>query len=293
MSDYDSLITEIAELAPLPAAYLRVRELVRDPDSDVQDLARVISSDPALTARLLRLANSAYIGLISTVDTIPRAVQVLGMNTVHDLALAGSAMQSCDRIAGASFDIYRFWRRSIYCAVLAQMIATEVGRGDPSRLFVAGLLHDVGHLILQARRKGAQAEVLQRAIQNGQALARIEREVYGYDYAELGSALLESWLLPEAIHVPVRYHVDPIANPLPEHAFETAAVHVAAILARGAVWRDESDEPVPEFNLVALALTRVDAEQTQLLLDRSAAQVASTMQSLMPQSAAQQPHKKS
>lgn len=284
MSDLNHLIDEIAELAPLPAAYVRVRELIQDPESDAADLARLIANDPALTARLLRLANSAYIGLISTIDTIPRAIHVLGMNAVHDLALASSAITAFDSCVDATFDIYRFWRRSIYCAIVAQLIAQDLKQGDPSRLFVSGLLHEVGHLILAAQRRTQQAALVEQALTSAKPLYLIEREHHGFDYAQLGAALLEHWLLPESIHIPVQYHVDPIANPMSEYTLATAIVHVASILSRGVVWRNERDDPVPEFNLIALTMTRVDAEQTDNLIQRADLLAADTMQMLMPRS---------
>jgi len=287
----EELVEGVQDLVPLPKAYIRIQELVNDPDSSLDDVTKVIVNDAALTSRILRIANSAYMGLAAKVDTVGRAVQVLGLNQVHDLALAGAAVGSLTRIKVPSLDINDFWRRSVYCAVVARIISKQRQLGSPERLFVSGLLHDTGHLLLAYREPEKYTELRSSSIETGRPLAVIEQQELGFTYAELGAALLKNWQLPDAIVIPVQHHVRNLGEVSADQVAEVAVLNVSAVISRAAVWRSDADEPVPEFDPVALQLNAIDDERTESIMREADEDVIEAMTLLLPGEAANQQRK--
>ncbi|MGR9091110.1 MAG: HDOD domain-containing protein [Gammaproteobacteria bacterium] len=282
MLTIEELVHGIQDLVPLPKAYLRVQELVNDPDSSLDDVTKVIVNDTALTSRILRIANSAYMALAAQVETVNRAVQVLGLNQVHDLALAGAAVGSLTKIQSPSLHISDCWRRSVYCAVVARTICKEGKFGSPERLFVAGLLHDTGTLVLAYRQPDLYTELLAEAVASGRSLAEIQQQHLGFTYANIGLALLETWQLPEAITSPIQHHVSAIGD-APETVRRDAAIlHVGAVIARAAMWRSDADEPVPEFDVAALDITGLDTDRTEEIMLHADEAVIEAMSLLLP-----------
>jgi HD-like signal output (HDOD) protein len=285
MDTIEALVHGVQDLIPLPKSYLRVQELVNDPESSIDDITKVIVNDTALTSRILHIANSGYLGLISKVDTIGRAVQVLGLNQVHDLALADAAVGSLTKISSTVLDVNDFWRRSVYCAVVSRLVSKQQGIGAHERLFVSGLLHDTGHLLL-AYRIPEQFEAMRRkAVESATPMFAIEREDLGFDYADLGAALLANWKLPEAIVKPVSLHTRDLANIDSDLRRETSVLHIGATICRAAMWRSELDEPVPDFDPLALQINNIDSHSTESLMNEADEAVIEAMTLLLPKSA--------
>jgi HD-like signal output (HDOD) protein len=282
MDTIADLVAGIRDLVPLPKSYLRIQELVNDPESSLDDVTKVIVNDTALTSRILRIANSASMGLASKVDTVGRAVQVLGLNQVHDLALAGAAVGSLTKIKTGSLDIGDFWRRSVYCAVVARIIAKQKKIGSPDRLFVSGLLHDSGHLLLAHRMPDRYAAVRAKSIETATPIHIVEQEEFGFNYAELGAALLRSWHLPESIIEPVQTHTDDLSTIDSKLAPQACVLHVGAVICRAAVWRSEADEPVPEFDPMALQSMSIDGDSTESIMREADESVIEAMTLLLP-----------
>lgn len=280
------LVKDVKDLVPLPKAYLRIQELVNDPGSSLNDVTKVIVNDTALTSRILRIANSAYMGLACKVDTVGRAVQVLGLSQVHDLALAGAAVGSLTRIKTAVLDVGDFWRRSVYCAVVARIISKQRRSVSPERLFVSGLLHDTGHLLLAHRHPERYSELRARSIETRRSMAAIEQEELGFSYADLGAALLHSWQLPAAIVTPVLHHVREFDEIPREQVGEVSIVHLSAVICRASMWRSAADEPVPNFNPMALQLNAVDDEKTETIMREADESVIEAMSLLLPNAGA-------
>ena len=141
-------VLRTAKLFSLPDIYLRLKNLLKEPDFAMAEVAVIISQDPAITLRLLRMVNSSLYGLSTKVETVSRAITLLGTQQIHDLVLATSIAQSFDRISINVMDMRRFWRRSVYCGIITRQLAIKCGGCDPEHLFIAGLLHDIGHLIM-------------------------------------------------------------------------------------------------------------------------------------------------
>jgi HD-like signal output (HDOD) protein len=221
-------VTADAQLLTLPAVYLRLKAVLDDPDYAVADIEEVISTDPAIATRLLRQVNSPYFGFSAQVETIARAVGMLGSQQVHDLVLATSVAQTFAGIPIEVMDMHAFWTRSVCCAAAARLLAVTCNRLDSERLFVAGLLRDIGHLVMYQSIPDESRAALLRARSEGTPLHEVERDLLGFDYARLGGGLLQQWGLPQGLWEPVQLHNSPAQSA--DHAVETSIVHLAGLL---------------------------------------------------------------
>ncbi|QYZ65789.1 MAG: HDOD domain-containing protein [Gammaproteobacteria bacterium (ex Lamellibrachia satsuma)] len=147
MSSVWEEISKSIKLISLPDIYLRLKSVLEDPNYTMESVAWAINHDPAITVRLLRIVNSAYFGLATQIDSVSRAVNLLGAQGVHDLVLAASVAQSFTNISNEVMDMERFWRTSVVCAITSRELASLCSSSDGERLFVCGLLHDIGHLV--------------------------------------------------------------------------------------------------------------------------------------------------
>ncbi len=280
--ELNELLKDVKDIAPLPKAYIRIRELVNDPDSSLDELTSVVTNDPGLTARILRIANSAYVGLPTKVETIGRAVQILGLNQVHDLALASAAVNSLFKIKSKALDVYDYWRRSIYCAIVARIAARRCGIRNAERLFVSGLLHEIGNLLLAFKEPPLYSEIRDTAIKRQRPLAVVQREMLGFDYAMASAELMKRWSLPEGLYEPVGYHTQSISTVPPALAHDTAMIHMGGAISRAAMWNSDADEPVPPFDLVAVQLTKLDEEAVEEIMSEADQAVVEAMSLLLP-----------
>jgi HD-like signal output (HDOD) protein len=225
------LVHELEDLVSFPPAAARIIELADDPESVASDLAEALSTDPALAARVLRVANSAYYSLGAPVDSIDRAVSVLGRRRVRDLVVGVSAVYAFENCPIDGAVLREFWSHSVCCGVLAAEIA-RVGRPRLTEsAFCAGLLHDLGELVLRMRAPDAARRVLQDvAASNGSlTIAEAEQSVLGYSHMEVGEALAHQWRLPRSLAESLAYHHRPLAA----GAFRelVGTVHIANSLA--------------------------------------------------------------
>lgn len=201
-----TLIREEIKLPSLPQIFLELKKVINDASSSAADLADIISQDPALSAFLLRMVNSAFYSFPSQIDTISRAVAVIGTQQLSTLALGTSVMDMFKDIPVKAIDLERFWQHSFACATIARELAIMVGDASPERCFVAGLLHDIGRPVL-INSLPERAIAAKDISENKKAqLHRAERITVGFDHAQLGGMLLRKWNLPFALVTAVLYH---------------------------------------------------------------------------------------
>ncbi len=229
MSSPEELVSGTESLLSMPEVYFRVRALVQDPDSGPADIADVISCDTGLSARFLRVANSAFFGMRGQVETVSRAVAIMGMQQAHDIVLATSVARAFSGVPSSLVDMEQFWRSSVYCAIVSRMLAVRCDVLDSERLFVEGLLRDVGHLVMYLKVPEQARRALMQAKQESCPLHRMERKVVGCDYAQVGGELMSVWGLPESLIMAIRYHTEP--SMVQKHRLETSILHIAAGVA--------------------------------------------------------------
>jgi putative nucleotidyltransferase with HDIG domain len=222
------VVANVEVLLSLPDAAMQLNALLADPDTDLKDIANVVSLDPALTARVLRAVNSAYFGLRARIDTISKAISMIGTSELHSLVLATSAAQAFKNISCKLIDMESFWQHSVRAALAARGFAESSLRRHRERVFLAGLLHDVGQLVLYHELPEPSTRIL-KAIAAGQARQDAELEVLGFTHAEVGAVLLERWNLPASLVQPVRFHHH--FDEAPDFAREAALVHLGSVLS--------------------------------------------------------------
>ena len=221
---------EAAKLVALPDVYLRLKNILDDPDFTMAEVAVVISQDPATTLRLLRMVNSSLYGFKGKIETVSRAITLLGTRQVHDLVLATSVAQIFKGLSPDLMNMRKFWQRSVYCAVTSRMLAGLVIGCDKERLFVAGLLRDIGHLFMFQAIPDLSEQALLAAREVGESQHKIERTIIGFDYAKVGAEVLRTWSLPESLWMITMFHVEP--EKAEKYPVETALVHLGSLLAQ-------------------------------------------------------------
>lgn len=212
-----SLIDDTAALVSPPDVCLKINELVADELASLEDIAAVVIRDPSLTAKVLKLANSPYYGLATKVDTVSRAVMLLGMRELQKLVTALCAVQSFSKLSSAVTNMNSFWRHAVYVGLAAQALARHANVLHPERLFVAGVMHDIGTLVINQRFPELAETAIREAAGSEDELYRIEQERLGFNHAYLAGLMLHQWRLPSALvdavtwhHLPHRARLAPI-----------------------------------------------------------------------------------
>lgn len=223
------IIEELGEVASLPEVVLELNELVESPDSNSQDIENVIQTDPGLTARLLKIANSSLYGYMSQIDTIKRAIMVVGTNGIRDIAWATAAVGAMEKCNPPYADIKSFWRHSLYVATVARILAGKCRILRKDRFFTAGLLHDIGKLVLFLQFPEESQKLIDRLEDAHDDVYALEQRTYGFTHCELGACLMESWGLPESIVATARFHQSP--ETCEDFRLDVAIVHIANSIA--------------------------------------------------------------
>lgn len=278
-----SLEQALARLKDLPALPLVVNELLAsfgEPDVDLAQIVGKIANDQALAAKTLRLANSSFYGLQSKVRTIGQAIQVLGFDSVRALVVGAGVIASFgagrDRGGHRGFDYEGFWRHAIGTALCARALARHAGL-NAELGFVAGLLHDLGRLVLVTRFPEHYAGVLAWRAQHDCELLLAEREVLGIDHAQVGRALGQHWRIPEAICRAIANHHQPMRQ---DDGDLPAMVHVANVIAHGLDLADQEDDQVPVLDQGAWDSLRLDDAALRAVFAQTEAQFEETCQIL-------------
>ena len=229
-----SLIRSDVKLPSLPQVFIELRQVINDPSSSASDVANVISQDTALSAFLLRMVNSAFYSFPSQIDTISRAVAVIGTKQLSTLALGTSVMDMFKDLPTDIIDLELFWRHSFTCAIIARELSRMLKQGSPEKAFVAGLLHDLGRpvMMMSLPEQAIAAAAISRS--KKALMFKAERVVAGFDHAELGGMLLRKWNLPFSLVTAVLYHHNPVkASKTPEAMYVFFANVIAKTMGIG------------------------------------------------------------
>jgi putative nucleotidyltransferase with HDIG domain len=223
------LVQKNINLLSLPETALRINTMVSDPNSTAADIGDIVSQDPALTARLLRVVNSAFYGFPSQIDTISMAITVLGTRQLRDLVMTTSVINRFRDIPSSVVDMENFWCHSLTTAIAARNIAQHLKISNSERLFVAGLLHDIGKLVMYITLPDPSRQVIEIAAEPNIDSNHVEKAIFGFTHSQVGAELLRQWKLPESLIEPVSYHHEPMAAKV--YLQETAIVHLANVIA--------------------------------------------------------------
>lgn len=222
----DALVRQVRDLPALPKTVLHVMQLTDDPNSGIGDVAKALVLDQALAARVLKLANSAFYGSSRRISTVSDAVVILGMRMTRNLVMASGCQEMLEKeVLGYGLPPGALLQHSLACASAAQALAKRTKYRGVEEAFVAGLLHDIGKVVMNTYLRDQFIQVLLSVADGTRTYAEAERAVFSFDHAEAGAYLLERWNLPSSLVNAVRYHHTPmdapVSSPLP------CLVHVA------------------------------------------------------------------
>lgn len=274
----NTAIQEISHIATLPEITLKIIKLVEDPESTAQDLNKIITNDPALGARILKVVNSAFYGLPGQIGSINRAIVLLGLNAVKNIAIAASLAklfrggQICPQ-----FNAKDLWTHSIAVGTGTRLLSQKIGLGLPDEAFLAGLIHDLGIMVeIQARRAKFVEAIEKMDATPGLTLRNAEAVTLGANHEQFGTALCRTWKFPVSFSYVTGFHHRPLELASSNRTL-TGLVHIADIVAatsklgfgRSIETDQISTELMQSLNLTAAQVDEVRAELPEAMKEAS------------------------
>lgn len=261
------LIDQIEDLPTLPAVVTRIVGMVEDPNTSAEDINEVISQDPSLTAKILKLVNSAFYGFSRRISTVTEAVVILGFNTVKSLALSASVFDVFEGEGSEHFDRVGLWEHSIATGVAGEMAANRIRYPNVEEVMVAGILHKIGQVVIDLYFHEELTDVIAYAREHNTTMLEAEREVLGVGHPRIGGWLAEKWNLPAGITAAISYYHDPFEAP-EENRRLPMLIHVGDVLARTKHIGWNADDVEPEFKEGVWEELGLDKEDIRSILDQ-------------------------
>ena len=202
-------VVNCPRLPSLPTVAVNVIELCRDDNVKIEEIANTLSNDPALSGKVLKTVNSSYYGLRQSVTTISQAIVILGLNSVKTLALSFSLVNALKGATGEDFDPNKFWRRVLYSATGAKVIAEHLGMEDQEEVFLGALLQDIGVLAMMQQLGKPYINILSTIGDRHEELTFLETMEFDLTHASVGAELAERWKLPSILIEPIKFHEKP------------------------------------------------------------------------------------
>lgn len=249
--DLQRRIEQVGELPTLPHVVQKLASMIGRPNVSAEDIGALIEKDQVLSAKVLRLANSPFYGFPSRIGSVAHAVVVLGLNVVKGLTLCATAF---DMMKAAGMD--QLWRHSLGVAITAHILGTKAAMKNPEEVFVAGLLHDIGKVVLYVKWPDVGSRIMAAAHQTSRYLMEAEQALFEVTHADVGGWLAAAWHLPTGLREPILYHHRPAAAQ--EAPLQTAIVHVADVLVKGLACGNPGDDLVPPLSREAWDLVGLD-----------------------------------
>jgi len=280
----EDLVKGVVKLISLPEIYIRVSQILEDPNHNAKQLGDIISHDPALTARILRIVNSAYYSLAAKIELVSRAVSVVGEDDLRNLVLATSAVDTFKRIPNQLIDIDLFWRHSVHTGIVSRLFSKHCNILHGERLFVAGMLHDIGKLVLYFKEPELSQEVLIAAANSDGQLFRAEKDIFGFTHADVGAALIDAWKLSDTLKEVVAFHHTPLKAK--NFRMEASIVHIANCIVNALEPDIEIDEHIlddyPGFEPKSLEITGLDLKILPDIMDQAWEQAGEVLDIICP-----------
>lgn len=262
--DIQKMLGKIDKLPTLPFVVTALNDLIRNPQTSAADIHKIIMKDQSLSSRILKLVNSSFYGFSERISSISHAIVILGFNTVKNVALTASVfdMFSKDKEPNVHFDHKAFWLHSLGVAATARLLATKVKLPGVEDIFVAGLLHDIGKMVLDQYAHDKFVDILKMVHEKNMLIKDAEAEILnGVNHAQVGAWLGMKWKLPTGLVQMVGFH----HHPMPDDPLmrAVACIHVADILARSLDIGSGGDNLVPKisteaWNVLGIPLSDLD-----------------------------------
>ncbi len=221
----NAIFEKIEAIPTLPVVVEKLNTVIYKPQTNAKEVAKILSLDPALSSRILRIVNSAFYGLPNRITSITHAIIMLGFNTIKNIAISSSVLDVFKKQV-TDFDILKeIWKHSIGVASSAKVIAKHMGLIVVDEFFMAGLLHDIGYIALYAYQYQKFLEFIEKCNSSTESTTTIERSIFGYDHQEIGGYLFEKWNMPKMLEESASFHHIPLLAR--EHNFTVNIICVA------------------------------------------------------------------
>lgn len=238
-------ISNITTIPTLHTVIERISSLLKNPQTSAEEIGKAITKDQALASKVLKLVNSAFYGFPGRISTITHAVVILGFSTIKNIVLTASIFETFKKSENSfsDFDMEQFWLHSIACGAASQTLAKHVGNMDKEECFIAGLIHDIGKIILCQHLPKEFDKIVQNVKKNNILIYESEKQLYGTTHQEIGGLITENWNLPATLQYAVSNHHIP--SKTQKHYIATAIVHCADILVRAMDYGNGGDNKIP------------------------------------------------
>lgn len=274
MISQQDILAKVKDVPPLSASVQRVYALTQDKLANASHFEEAIRPDPALTANLLRIANSAFFGARREIESVRHAVAFLGQKRVFDLAVSASFGKILPaQLPGYQIDSNHYWQHCIAVAIMGENLAKELGFAAPDLVFTAGLLHDIGKLVIGSFLDASDSELSHQLAREELNFVQAERETLGQDHCEIGEIIAQTWDLPEAIGLCCRWHHVPGQAPKNKHQLLINLVHAANGLAHMMGWGADRGELRRSIDPTAVENLGIKARRLEVVVGISIQQI--------------------
>ena len=271
--DLENRLRKVVDLPTLSIVANNIVQIMQNTKSSAVQVGRAISQDPALVSRILRIANSTFYGFPRAITTIPHAVVILGFTNIRNLVLTSSILAIFPSKEGDGyFDREGFWKHSLACGVTSKLIAKRLGIKNLEEVFIWGLLHDLGKLVLDAYFNEDFTRVVDLVNENEMLIIDAEQQLLGFDHAAVGGIVADKWSLPPALIKVIRFHHNPPqAN---ESMRIVSIVHLADVLCRAIGMGNGGDRKVPCVNEDSWKLLGINRQMIRGLFSEMEQEIA-------------------
>lgn len=256
--DPDRIVTNVLKVAALPAVAIKFSEAIKNPLTSNLELEKIVSEDSALASKVLMIANSALFNFPSKIDTVAKAISILGHKELNQIILSCSVVSLFKDIPQEMIDMEQFWQHSIAVATISRILASARRDQNIEKFFTMGLLHDIGKLVLFAEAPKYMTQVIVGSSESGKLMHVSEKDILGFDHALLGSRLLGKWKLPDEIVTAVYYHHMPSISK--GDIVNASVVHIADIMAHSLQYGFSGEKFVPALNDKAWDILNLETE---------------------------------
>ncbi len=254
-------IDNLLDLPGLPATVFEAIQILRDPDASIEQLSQSIELDQSMTSKILRLVNSSFYGVSGKIGNVPQALVLLGFNTVRNTILSMSGFEVFlrgEKAKAGGFDLNGFWKHAVGTGIIAKVLAQSLRLPEPEDFFIAGLLHDIGKVVILRLFQSEFMEILRLVEQEGLYILEAEKEILGFDHGYAGSCLAKKWNMPKKLKEAIALHHIP--GSAEDDMKMPAVVHLADSLCRGLGVGHGGDILVPEIVPEALEILELEID---------------------------------